>query len=62
MPRPAKFTKEQLEAALRASEGDYLRAAVQLKVNLATVYRAIKRYGVAVPKGIGAAGRIGRAA
>lgn len=53
MPRPAKFSKEQLAQALEKSDSDVLRAALLLDVNLATVYRAMKRYGIALPKGRG---------
>lgn len=48
MGRPPKVTKEQLLAALVEAEGDYLKAAVALQVDLSTVYRNCKRHGIEV--------------
>lgn len=48
MGRQAKFTKDQLIAALRQEAGDLTRAAVVLQVSPSTVYRAMLRYDVAI--------------
>lgn len=48
MGRQAKFTREQLVAALQAADGDLTRAAVALGVAPSTVYRAMARHGVQV--------------
>lgn len=48
MARRPKFTKEELVAALRAAGGDPERARQELGVDLSTVYRAMRRYGVQV--------------
>lgn len=48
MGRQAKFTREQLVAALEEATGDLTRAAVALGVAPSTVYRAMTRYGIEV--------------
>jgi transcriptional regulator of acetoin/glycerol metabolism len=48
MARRPKVTKEQLLEALKRHEGDYLKVAVELGINLSTVYRSADRYGIAV--------------
>lgn len=48
MGRQAKFTKQELVAALKRSEGDLTRAAVELEVSPSTIYRAMVRHGVSV--------------
>ena len=48
MGRQAKFTKQELIAALRQERGDLTRAAVALQVAPSTVYRAMVRHGVTV--------------
>jgi transcriptional regulator with GAF, ATPase, and Fis domain len=48
MGRQAKFTREQLVAALTAAGGDLTRTAVTLEVAPSTVYRAMTRYGIEV--------------
>jgi transcriptional regulator of acetoin/glycerol metabolism len=48
MGRPPKLTKDQLLTALTEADGDYLKAAVALQVDLSTVYRSCKRYGIEV--------------
>lgn len=46
--RQSKFTREELVAALKESDGDLTRAAVALGVAPSTVYRAMVRYEVQV--------------
>jgi transcriptional regulator of acetoin/glycerol metabolism len=48
MARQPKVTKEQLLEALRRQEGDFLKVAVELQVDLSTVYRSAARYGIEV--------------
>jgi transcriptional regulator of acetoin/glycerol metabolism len=48
MGRQAKFTREQLVAALEESSGDLTRAAVKLDVSPSTIYRAMQRHGIQV--------------
>ena len=48
MGRPPKVTKEELLAALKRNQGDYLKTAVELNVDLSTVYRSADRYGIEV--------------
>lgn len=48
MGRQAKFTKEQLVAALEEASGDLTRTAVALQVSPSTVYRAMVRHGIEV--------------
>jgi transcriptional regulator of acetoin/glycerol metabolism len=48
MGRQAKFTKQELIAALQKEAGDLTRAAVELNVAPSTVYRAMVRHGVSV--------------
>lgn len=46
MGRPAKFTKDELLAALEAADNDLIKAAVALQVSPSTVYRSMQRYGI----------------
>lgn len=48
MARQPKVTKDQLLEALRRHEGDFLKVAVELQVDLSTVYRSAARYGIEV--------------
>ena len=46
MAPPPKFTKKQLVAALRLTNGDQSRAAAVLGVGPSTVHRAMKRFSL----------------
>jgi transcriptional regulator of acetoin/glycerol metabolism len=48
MARQPKVTKEQLLDALQRHEGDFLKVAVELGIDLSTVYRSAARYGIEV--------------
>ena len=48
MSRQPKFTKEEIVAAIKATDGDLIKAAVALGVTPSTVYRSMQRYGIEV--------------
>jgi transcriptional regulator with GAF, ATPase, and Fis domain len=48
MSRQPKYTKDEIIAALKATDGDLIKAAVALEVTPSTVYRSMQRYGIEV--------------